>query len=162
MSSRKQNLLIDSKDLLIQSIWCNTTYHILEQVMEMNSFNLDILDMWWRNYWTLAKFLSRNYWCYVPEYFSKSVLSVCGLFWQVTWCQIRWMSRPQRMTQYSVPRKVETASIDWMGESESCSLNKPIFLILVTQILIVWQFVHFTFLQLSPKIRWIQLFSSHW
>lgn len=162
MSSWKQNLLIDSKDLLIQSILCNTTYHMLEQVLEVTSFNLDILDIWWRNYWTLPKFLSRNCWCCTPDDFSKSVLSVCGLCWQVTWCQIGWMSRPQRMTHYSVPRKVEMAGIDWMGKSESCSMNKPIFLILVTQILIVWQFVHFNFLQLSPNIRWVHLFSSHW
>ena len=41
------------------------------------------------------------------------------------------------MTHYSVPRNVEMVGIDWMGKSESFSMNKPIFLILVTQILIM-------------------------
>jgi hypothetical protein len=54
----------------------------------------------------MAKFLSRNCWYCIPDDFSQSVLSVCRLCLQVTSCQIRWISRPQRMAHYSVPRNV--------------------------------------------------------
>jgi len=92
--------------------------HMLGQVLEMTSFNLDVLDIWWRSYWTLAKFLSINCWCCKPDDFSKSVLSVCGLCLQGIWCQIGWMSRPQRMTHYSAPEMLKRQALTgWVSQS---------------------------------------------